>query len=65
MNATTILIPSDGGKEAERRTHPIAREPLGAHLSDRLSGLPDEVHRSVADACDANLGMAGTPRRRP
>lgn len=64
MNATTFLIPSDGGKQAARRTHPIAGEPLGAHLPARLADLPEEVQRSVADACDANLGMAGTPPQR-
>ena len=64
MNAGLLLLPADGGLRAERRTHPFAGEPFGAHVPDRLSHLPEEVARSVAEACDANFGLAGTPLRR-
>lgn len=64
LDTTALLLPSDGGRKAERRSHPFAREPLGAGMPERLAGLPDEVLSSVAQACDANLGLAGPGLRR-
>lgn len=62
MDATALLLPADGARAAERRTHPRRREPFGVAVPRRLALLPDEVNRSVADACDANLGLGGEAR---
>lgn len=59
-DATAFLLPSDGAPQAERRTHPVPGEPFGVQMPTRLLDLPEEVTASVAAACDANLGLAGT-----
>lgn len=55
-----MLLPADGAPAAERRTHPRHREAFGEAVPTRLEELPDEVARTVEDACDANLGLAGS-----
>lgn len=62
MDATAWLLPTDGARAAEHRTHPRRREPFGVAVPGRLALLPHEVERSVAAACDANLGLGGEAR---